>query len=236
MLIYVAHAYKEMGQFQLARNQLEAVHGLLHLPSDMALTSADDETRRGLLICLELEDARIVAGEEKIQEAIDQIDVLLAKYRSDLLSSNLAEIYQVIQRDRAFLLSHLRRFDEALQLLEELYPTDPHDRRVLFYLGYSYLCTANYAKAHLRLTAAIQSGLPSDYEGRARCFLGSTLYELKDFAEAKVAMEKGVKTAPPRFIKEGKTWARLRDICISLGLRTEAEHYASLDKGASKPC
>src|SRR5258708_20411194 len=111
MLLYVAHAFKEMEQFDRARKQLEAVHGLLHLPPDLALSSADEATRRGLLIGIELEDPRISAGEQNLQEAVDKLDLLLAKHRADLLKPNFGEIYQTVRRDRAFLLADMGRFE-----------------------------------------------------------------------------------------------------------------------------
>ena len=232
MLLNVAHASKEMGQFDLARSHLEATRDLLRLPSGITLSNVDEENRRGLVIGVELEDARIFAGEHELQAAIDKLDLLLAKHRSDLLKPNFADINQTVQRDRAFVLADLGRFKEALSVLDELYSTDPHERWILFYLGYCYLCTGKYVDAQLKLVEAIQSGLPEEFEGRAHCMLGAACYELRDFARAKLELQKGVETASLKFIKEAGIWSRLRDACLSLGLRAEAERYASL---ASKP-
>ena len=235
MLVYVAHALQQMGDSDSSRNQLETARNLLHHASDVALSDADEEWRLSVLIGIELQESRMLADEHKLQEALDKIDVLLDKHRSGLLRAKFAETHQIVRCDRAYRLADLGRYEEALKILEEVDSAYEQDRWRLFYLGYCYLCTANYAQAQLRLKEAIQAGLPSEGEGRAHCFLGAACYELRDFATAKLELELGVKTASPTFITKGKLWGRLRDACICLGLMAEAEHYASLDKGASKP-
>jgi tetratricopeptide (TPR) repeat protein len=235
MLLYVAHAFKEMGQFHLAGNQLEVVRGLLHPPSNIGLSSADEATRRQLLIGMELEDARISAGEQKLQEAVDKLDLLIAKHRSDLVDRNFAEIYQTVRRDRAFLLADMGRFEDALPELEDLDSREPHDRWILFNLGYCYRCIGRYFDAQRKLEEAIRAGLNPDFEGRAHCALGASCYELGEYARAKIELEIGVRTASPRYIKGSRIWRLLEYTCISLGLKAEADYYASLDKGASQP-
>jgi len=235
ILLYAAHAFKEMDQFDRARSQLEAARGLLQLPLDIGLSGADDETRRSLLIEIELEDARISAGEQKLQEAVDKLNFLLTEHRSDLLNINFDEIYQTVRRDRAFLLADTGRFEDALPELEELNSRAPSDGWILFNLGYCYRRTGRYFDARSKLEAAIQVGLNPDYEGRAHCALGALYYDLGDYARAKIELEIGVQTASPRYLKGSRIWQWLEYTCISLGLKAEADYYASLDKGASKP-
>jgi tetratricopeptide (TPR) repeat protein len=235
MLINAAHAFKEIEQFDLARNQLAAVRGLLHLPSHVPPSTANDAIRSGLLINLELEDARISAGEQKLEEALDKLNLLLTTHRSDLLKPNFAVTYQTVRRDRAFLLADSGHFEEALPELEDLDSREPHDPWILFNLGYCYRCTARYSDAQRKLEEAIKAGLNPDFEGRAHCILGASCYELGEYTRAKLELEIGVQTAAPRYLKGSRIWRLLEYTCISLGLKAEAEYYASLDKGASQP-
>lgn len=228
ILLNVAHEFKELRDFQHARIQLQAVRELLSVDPSVSLASADEENRRGLLIGTALEDARIWAAEEKVEEAIDKLNSLLADHQSELARPAFENIKQLIQRDRAFLLADIGSCGEALPILEELAATEPHDRWILFYLGYCYMGTARYDQAKTTLQKALQLGLSPDFEGRAHCALGASLYGLKDYQRAKIEFEKGVKTASQRYIREAGIWRWLEQTCIGLGLRAEAQHYAEL--------
>jgi len=198
------------------------------LSPNAVLGNADDENRRRLLIWAELEDARIVAAEERLQEALGSLSRILANHQSELSKPGFAEIFQAVQRDRAFLLTDMGSFQEALPLLEEVDLADPHDRWTLFYLGYCYSCTGKFADSQPKLEEALRLGLTPDFEGRAHCALGASSYELGDYAKAKSELEKGVKMASPRYVKQAGIWKWLEYTCISLGLNDEAERYRRL--------
>jgi tetratricopeptide (TPR) repeat protein len=232
MLLNVVQMFKEAGNLEQARRQLHAAREVLCLPPHARLLQADEENLRRLTIGVELESARISAGEGKLPEALAQLKDILAKHQSELNQPTFAEIYQAVERDRAFLLTDLGACPEALPLLEEVDATDPHDQWTLFYLGYCYLSTRKYAEAQRKLEEAIQLGLTPEFEGRAHCALGAACYELKDYARAKSELESGVKTASPRYIKEAHIWQLLEYTCISLGLKAEAEVYRSLARAS----
>ena len=235
ILLNVAHEFKELRDFQHARIQLEVVHELLSVDPSVSLASIDEENRRGLLIGAALEDARIWAAEEKVTEAIEKLNSLLADYQLELAKPAFESVKQLIQRERAFLLTDIGSCSEALPILEDLDATEPHDRWILFYLGYCYMGAARYDQAKTILQKALQLGLSPDFEGRAHCALGVSLYGLKDYQRAKIEFEKGVKTASKRYIREAGIWRWLQQTCIALGLGAEAQHYAELvrlDKGA----
>lgn len=232
MLLNLTHTLKASGSLDLAKSQLNAARELLTLPPNAVLGNADDENRRRLLIWAELEDARIVAAEEGLQEALDSLSRTLANHQSELYKPGFTEIYQAVQRDRAFLLTDLGSFQDALPILEEVDSADPHDRWTLFYLGYCCFCTGRFLDARRKLEEAIRLGLTPDFEGRAHCALGASCYELGDHARAKSELEKGVKTASPNYVKHAGIWKWLEYTCISLGLKTEAEHYRRLTRSS----
>jgi tetratricopeptide (TPR) repeat protein len=232
MLLNLTHTLKASGSLDLARSQLNTARELLSLPPNAVLGNADDENRRRLLIWAELEDARIVAAEDRLQEAIGSLNGILADHRSELSKPGFVEIYQAVRRDRAFLLTDIGSFQEAVPILEEVDSADPHDRWTLFYLGYCYSCTGKFLESQQKLEEAIRLGLTPDFEGRAHCALGASYYEVGDYSRAKSELEKGVKTASPRYVKQAGIWRWLECTCISLGLKAEAEHYRRLDRSS----
>ena len=58
---------------------------MLHDTSNVVLSDVNEEWRLAVLIGIELQESRMLAGEQKLQEALDKIDVLLDKLRSGLL-------------------------------------------------------------------------------------------------------------------------------------------------------
>jgi tetratricopeptide (TPR) repeat protein len=228
MLLNLTHTLKASGSSGLAKTQLSAARELLSLPRNAALGNADEENRRRLLIWAELEDARISVAENGEEDAVNRLDGILANHQSELSKPAFAEIYQAVQRDRAFMLADLGCFQEALLILEEVDSADPHDRWTLFYLGHCYACAGRFVESQQRLEEAIRLGLTPDFEGRAHCVLGASCYEMGDYARAKVELENGAKTASPKYILQSGIWKWLEFTCTSLGLKAEAEHYRRL--------
>jgi len=163
-----------------------------------------------------------------LEEAIEKLDDALAKYKADLQEPGFVELYQTIQRERAFVLTDIGSMQTALPILEEVDLADPHDRWTLFYLGTCYFYSKKYAEAQEKIEESIRLGLPPEFAGRAHCTLGAACYELKDYRRARIELEKVIETAPPRYIKQAGMWRWLEYTCICLGLKAEAEHYAKL--------
>jgi tetratricopeptide (TPR) repeat protein len=232
ILLNLTHTLKVSGRLDLAKSQLNAARELLSLPPNAVLGNADDENRRRLLIWAELEDVRISEVENGLQEALKGLNTILANHQSEMSKPAFVEIYQAVQRDRAFRLTDLGSFDEALPMLEEIASADPHDRWTLFYLGYCYHCSNKYAEAREKLEEAVSLRLPPNYEGQAHCLLGVGYYELGDYSKAKVELELGVKTAPTDYIKNAGIWRWLECSCIGLGLRAEADRYGRLARSS----
>lgn len=234
-LIHATHALKETGQLKAARDLLEKTRSFLSIVSDGQLDGAEKEYIHGLEINLDLEAARITAGEGNAQGAVAELELLLAKHRSNLQIPSFAEIYRMVRRERACLLADLGRFEDALTELEDLNSNAPRDSWILFNLGYCYRCMERYSDAQLKLEEAIKIGLTRDFEGRAHCILGAASYELGEYVRAKSELEVGVRMAAPHYIRGSRIWRLLEYTCVSLGLKDKADFYASLDKGSSQP-
>lgn len=232
ILLNLTHTLKASGKLDLAKSQLSTARELLSLPPNALLANTDDENRRRLLIWAELEDVRISEAENGLQKALEGLNGILANHESELGKPGFAEIYQAVQRDRAFRLTDLGSFQEALPILEEVDSADPHDLWTLFYLGYCYHCASKHAEAREKLEEAVSLRLPPDYEGQAHCLLGISYYEFEDYSKAKVEFEMGVKTAPTDYIKKAGIWRWLECSCIALGLRVEAERYGRLARSS----
>ena len=228
LLLNASHAFKELREFDTARQHLTSVRHLLALPTGNEETEIDEDDRRGLLIGAELEDARISAGENRLTEAVEKLNAILATHKAYLGRESFAGILQLVQKDLAFLLVDLRRCEQALHLLEDLNGKMPQDNWINFYLGYCYLQQNKHEEAREKLEQTLQLGLPPDFLGRARCALGAAFYGLGDYARAKSELEAGVQTASSRYVKEAGIWKCLEYTCTGLGLKSEAERYRGL--------
>ena len=228
MLLNVANSLKSAGHLADARKQLNLARELLISGQDCVFAKPDGEMRHRLLIGADVEEARISAAAGDVSGAIASLDAILTRQSSALSSDGYADVYQAIQRDRAFLLTDSGRCEEALPILVEANSADPHDRWTLFYLGYCYHITDQYLEANSKLEEAISLNLPSVFESQAHCLVGVAYFKLGNYTKAKIELEEGAKTAPPAYLKEAKVWRWLECTCASLGLRAEAERYRML--------
>jgi len=90
-----------------ARQHLRSARELLALPTGNEDAKIDQDNRRGLLIGAELEDARISAGEDRLTEAVEKLNAILATQKTYSEQESFAGIFQVAQKDLAFLLVDL---------------------------------------------------------------------------------------------------------------------------------
>src|SRR5262245_46203596 len=116
LLLNASHAFKELREFDSARQHLRSVRHLLELPTDDQDSKVDEDDRRGLVIGAELEDARISAGEDRLTEAVEKLNAILATHKTYLGREDFAGILQLVQKDLAFLLVDLRRCEQALHM------------------------------------------------------------------------------------------------------------------------
>jgi hypothetical protein len=85
MLLNVVSTLKDFGQLELARKQLDAIRSLLSSTSVDSPVPLKEQDPRARVIGVELEGARILGAEGKLPEAIERLNDVLAKYKTDLL-------------------------------------------------------------------------------------------------------------------------------------------------------
>ena len=225
-LLYAANTLQISGQREAATTKLSAVRTLMEdYPK-----SENDERFAALQLFLDFEDANLfwLRGENP-EGALRRFEEVLRKYTLPSKDPRAHDFYQAIQTRRAFVLADLGRWKEALPILEGI--TSPLEYRegISFYLGHCYLSALDYHRAEQKLTEALKlGGLPHSLEYRAHCELGQTHYELQDYAQARRELEKCVETADKSYLRDGIVWKYLEATCRRLGLKNEAEHYASL--------
>lgn len=143
-------------------------------------------------------------------------------------NGSFARHIEMAQARRGFLLADLGRWKEALPILEEAESFEGRRSEILFYLGHCYVSGGDYSKAKGKIIEALRLGLPRNLEFRAHCELGMAYYRLKDYAQAKLEFERCATNGDPEYIKQAQIWMRLENTCRYLGLKEDADRYASL--------
>jgi tetratricopeptide (TPR) repeat protein len=229
ILLNAVTALRQPDELELARKGLDTVRELLAVLSRSGVLSPSDQDELiRLTVGAEVEDAEIRSDEGQLDDAIKKMTKILEDYEPRLKERRLIEVSDYVQVRRAFLWAEMGLFEKAKPRLEELGSRQYQNPTFLFYLGRCYMVTKEFPKAQQKFERAISLGLRPPFDFQAHCSLGMALYELGEFAKAKLELERGAQTATPRYIKEAKIWKWLEYTCISLGLKEEAERYGRL--------
>jgi tetratricopeptide (TPR) repeat protein len=203
-LIYAANTLDPLMQQETAMIQLNAARTLLekHRP----LISARDEKFAAAECFLDLVDASLLwLRGGNMEAALDRFDLALKKHKTVLKDSGSFQEAFLIRR--AFILTNLGRWKEALPILEGIKSPQECREGVAYYLGHCYLAENNYERAQEKLTEALNlGGLPIWLEYRAHCELGMTYYNLKDYEKAKHELEKAAEQADTEHVKQSNIW------------------------------
>jgi tetratricopeptide (TPR) repeat protein len=221
----------ELGDAQTARSQLKMIDTLL----DLSWRTVDSENHTKQLrvsLARELLEIMVSPLEGKRQEAVAAYEQFLEKHEEELQKPEFEDLGQTAKGERAILLADDGMFKQALPIFEELALKDQSNPVVNFYLGYCYISVAEYNQAKRLLQQSIKQGLPSHLEFRAHSALGMALYQSGDYLQAKLELERGLKAANPRYVKEAQLYKWLHHTCMSLGLKQEAEYYGKF----MRPC
>jgi tetratricopeptide (TPR) repeat protein len=217
-------------EYDLSRQQLDAVRELLLIAKQGTLSPSDQDELLGLLVGLELEEAEISSAEGRVSEALERMTKALKRHEPELRIPRRLEIYDDLQARRAYLLADVGSFEKALPILTELESRQCQNPTFLFYLGHCRLVGKQLERARDTLVKAIGLGPSPQIVFQAHCSLGMAYYELQDYARAKSELELGAKTATPEYIKQLQIWKWLEYSCRGLGLIDEANRYAMLRK------
>jgi tetratricopeptide (TPR) repeat protein len=228
LLLNAADPLRESGEYKLAKKQLDSVRELLSVSRTGSLSPSDHNELFGLRVGAEVELAEIWADEGQVEAAIKMMTEILEKHESELKQRNLLDSLDHVHLRRAYLWADMGACEKAKPRLEGMESRQHQNPVFLFYLGDCCVATKEFSKARQKLEKAISLGLPPHYDFQAHCSLGMALYELGEFAGAKLELERGVQTATPRYIKKAKIWKWLECTCISLGLKDDAVRYAQL--------
>jgi len=228
-LLYAANTLQTLGQEEAATTQVSAVRELLerhHPPS-----SAGGENFTAAEAFLDFLEANLLwrhGGNQ--QAALNRFDAALKKHGPALKATRARGLYDGIQIRRGFILANLGRWKEALPILESIESPQEYEEGVAFYLGHCYSSAHDFHRAKEKLIEALELGLPQHLEYRGHCELGATYYHLGEYAQAKREFEKGARLADAHYIKESQIWKWLELTCKALGLKSEAEQYARMQK------
>jgi len=220
----------QLHEFDAAREQLDRVRQLLSvsvLPNKTG-NPPDQQNVRRLAVCVEIEEAEILAAEKRLNSAVARLSRIVEEFGLNKGEPSLESLYDEVQSRKAYFLVYLDQWNKALPIFEELVSRKNDDPKFLFYLGYCYDRTGDLNRAMLALQRTLILRPPPHIDFQAHGTLGMVLYKMKRFAEAKQELEACASEAPPAYIKDADLWRGLELTCRALGLTTEADKYAVL--------
>ena len=226
ILVNVAATLVALGEYDNAMTQLRDARTVVLSSQDSPL-AVSDERLLHLEVDLDFEEADIYRAQGKHEPALTKFDAMLQKYSERLKEPSFRDAFQNIQTRRAFLLADLGRCEEALAILESERFEEPSGY-IEFYLGHCYLTGRDYTRAKENLVKALRVGLPEYLEYRAHCELGMVYYRMEDYPQAKVEFEKCAEKGDAGYLRQAQIWKRLEATCRRLGLKADADYYASL--------
>ena len=227
ILLNLADTLTELGESNLASNQLRSARELLSIGKSEHLSPSEEIELKRLVMGVEVQDADILRADGQFQNALEKLQDLVRRYRDD---PQLVEEFDVLRMQQAFLLCGVGRYEEALPILQDLASKHPRNGAVLFHLGHSYVTLKDFASSKPILEEALSIELPEGFEFQAHCSLGMALYGLQDYSAAKREFEIGSKTATPHYLKDAHIWRWLECTCEALGQAEEAHYYSLLTK------
>jgi tetratricopeptide (TPR) repeat protein len=232
ILLNAASTNRALRSYDLAKQQLKEAR--VSIPPTSTLPFIEDSQARplSLLLGIETEEAYICWVEGKREEALAKLNRLVERHGEALRDPVFREGYHYMQLLRAYLLTDLGNWREALPILvdAESYDGPQAAELVNYYLGHCYACTCEHVKAKPRLIEALKLGLPPHLEHSAHYDLGIVYFHLEHYARAKIEFEIAAKFKDSPYIENGKIWRWLEATCRHLGSIDEAERYAKLER------
>ena len=172
----------------------------------------------------------------KCEEGVRSLTTILAEYADWFRDPDSRDVYEMVQLQRAFSLVDLERSEEALPLLQEAssfrlerdVQSDLH-----CHLAKCYLKRSQYSVAKEHFERADALGVRDKWRSSFHYHFGYTLYELKDFQQAKrqfmICLQSG-DGGPP----ESARYRMLAATCRKLGEHSEGRHYDEKAKSMSR--
>lgn len=198
---------------------------------DLALAQIPDDPDTQLQV--EHIGASLYDQQEEWEQAYDHLTAVLCKHRERLTQPGLRFMYEDIQLRRGLDAARMRKFQEAIQLLEESLRFDlslEDQSNVFSSLGLSYSELGQYQRAKENFLQAFKVGLTKDFEGEAHMRLAIAYANLSLFPEAKHELLLCEDKASQYGLEITKIYGWLSWVCKGLGEKAEAERYAKLSR------
>jgi tetratricopeptide (TPR) repeat protein len=228
ILLNAATTLTQSDEQERSRNQLNQIRELLRTMNASAFSADEQDEFVGVTVGVEIEEAEILVTEGKIEAAIEKLGATLERFKDEIKEPRRIEIYDDIQSRRAYFLTDLDLWENAIPILEAIEKRRNDDTIFLFYLGHCYFRAKRWDDAQQKLERALALGPRPRIAFQAHGSLGMVFYETGDYQRAKQELETSAKLAAPDYIKQAHLWKWLEHTCISLGLNEEARRYAQL--------
>jgi tetratricopeptide (TPR) repeat protein len=219
LLFSRANCYLVLGSFDDAREAL-----------DVALEERRDESSQTTFDWMH----GLIAQEEgKYADALERYTGVLTAHAAELGRSECRFLYEDIQARRGSLSVTLRRFQEAIPLLQESlsFELSPGERSsALAGLGLCYLELKEYDSARDRFLEAKASGVTSNWKWQLPFYLGIAYYYKGMLREAKGEFLRCEELAAVHAVPVMDMYSWLSATCKHLGEISESARYAGLSK------
>ncbi|HWG59717.1 MAG TPA: CDC27 family protein, partial [Candidatus Acidoferrales bacterium] len=170
-------------------------------------------------------EAEVLAQEGDASAALQIIQTMEARYPKYLLHPEFDEVRRRSRGRRAFFLTALDRWKEAIPLFEHALFADEQLGEAAHYLGYCYYRGGDYVKARGKLVEALSIGVPVKTLPRTHYTLALAEYHLGNMKAAKEHLELCAKTGTPEYLAKTQIWQGLEATSRALGLPAEADEY-----------
>ena len=218
LLINEHKCYVQIGQLDKANAVMRQIH----------VQPVQDKFVR---MIVDFGDACMTTQMGELEEGVRKFERVLESNEEELRCTDCRDLYEDIQERRAFALTSLGRYAEALPLLNEAtsFTTDKSDPQlVYFYLGICYQATSQPALAKEAFLRTIGFGLNDETEADARYRLGVLYFMSRAFAQAKHHLEAALRmpehAISPQLRKH--IYQQMARTCHYLG-ETQEEHRYS---------
>jgi tetratricopeptide (TPR) repeat protein len=198
----------------------------------LAMETSDPEIR----LSIEFDDACLLLLEGRTADGAEAFASMLQRHRELLERPWLRFLYEEIQWRRAVALVELRRFGEALPILQEAVSFDledvEHEQRVWVALGDCLYDAKDFESAREAFIRAIDFGLKNAIEEVARYDFAQVCVKTRGFAQARQQLETILRDFPTEnsFLPRKYVYVLLSRACSGLGDRQAAESYTELAK------
>jgi tetratricopeptide (TPR) repeat protein len=160
--------------------------------------------------------------------ALIKLDAILKESGDTLRLPENDDLLGLIRSGRGVVLAEMRRYREALPLLEQAVVANPEDPVILTYLGACYFDVKELGRSKECFVKALKLELDSSYRHKAHYFLGSIYYAQGNFAWAKQEFEESLKQGEDGEFADANVYEYLRRASQSLGLESEVDRYSEL--------